>query len=116
MEIKDKPESMSIREWITKKVALSSTVPESVIKDIISHQFDSAHNALVDNSSIEISGFGKFYFNDKKAKKKREYFEKEKAACEKQLECDQTTEKERHKAEKQLRWVEKNLAYLNKKI
>lgn len=115
MEIKDKPESMSIREWITKKVALASIVPENVIKHVISHQFDSAYQALNDNNSIEISGFGKFYFNTKKAETDRKYYEKEKAAYEKQLVSSETTEKERWQAEKQIKWIEGHLKYLNNK-
>jgi len=115
MEIKDKPESMSVREWITKKVALSSSIPENVIRHIISHQFDSAYNALNDNNSIEISGFGKFYYNKKKAETELKYYEDEKTAYEAQLISNETTEKERHKIEKQLRWIEGHLKYLNNK-
>jgi len=115
MEIKDKPESMSVREWITKKVALASSTPENVIKHIITHQFDSAYHALNDNNSIEISGFGKFYYNEKKGKTELKYYEDEKATYEAQLISSETTEKERQKIEKQLRWIEGHLKYLNNK-
>lgn len=34
---------------------------------MITHQFDSANDALKNNNSVEISGFGKFVFNKKRA-------------------------------------------------
>jgi len=45
-------------------------ISEKVLSQVITHQFDSAHEALKTNNSVEISGFGKFLFNQKKAKTK----------------------------------------------
>lgn len=112
MEIKDKPESMSVREWITKKVATGIMIPENVIRRVIAHQFDSAYEALKDNNSIEISGFGKFYYNEKRAKTEIKLYEQEKATLEKRIVSDRTTEKERWKTEKRIKFINKELDYL----
>lgn len=45
-------------------------ISERVINQVVTHQFDSAHDALKNNNSVELSGFGKFLFNNKKAEKK----------------------------------------------
>jgi hypothetical protein len=48
-------------------MAISMVIPEKIIDSVVTHQFDSANDALNVNKSVEISGFGKFYFNEKKA-------------------------------------------------
>jgi len=52
---------------------------------VIKHQFDSAHEALKNNNSVEISGFGKFLFNVKKTEKKIKKLESIKLAYEKKI-------------------------------
>ncbi len=49
---------------------------EIVLNQVITHQFNSAHDALKNNNSVEISGYGKFLFNIKKAKTKVKKLEK----------------------------------------
>jgi len=63
----EKPISMSVKEWIIKKMSINMVISEKIIDSVIIHQFDSANDALNINKSVEISNFGKFYFNDKKA-------------------------------------------------
>ena len=58
---------MSVKEWIIKRMAIRLVVSEKIIDQVINHQFDSANDALNINKSVELSGFGKFYFNEKKA-------------------------------------------------
>ena len=62
-----KPQSMSVKEWIIKKMAISMMVSEKTIDAVVTHQFDSANDAVNIHKSVEISGFGKFFFNQKKA-------------------------------------------------
>jgi len=62
-----KPVSMSVREWIIKKMSINMMIPHKTIDAVVTHQFDSANDALNVNKTVEISGFGKFYFNEKKA-------------------------------------------------
>jgi len=52
---------------------------------VITHQFNSAHDALKNNNSIEISGYGKFLFNLKKAKTKIKKLEKVQGSYENML-------------------------------
>jgi hypothetical protein len=63
----NKPTSMSIKEWIIKRMSIRLVVSEKIIDQVITHQFDSANDALNVNKSVEISGFGTFNFNQKKA-------------------------------------------------
>ena len=58
---------MSVKEWITKRMSIQLVISEKIIDQVINHQFDSANDALNINKSVEISGFGKFFFNQKKA-------------------------------------------------
>lgn len=115
MEIKDKPNSMSVRDWITKKIATGIIIPEMVIKEVISHQFDGANEALLTNNSIEISGFGKFYYNEKKANKEIHRCKVQKAAYEKILDDKTTTEKKRLSVEVRLKSISVKLERLIEK-
>jgi nucleoid DNA-binding protein len=63
----ERPSTMSVKEWIIKKMSISMVISEKTIDQVINHQFDSANDALNTNDTIEISGFGKFLFNKKKA-------------------------------------------------
>lgn len=69
-----KPNNQPIKEFLIKKLAINRILPNKVISErdiesIITHQFDQAHNATNLHNSIEISGFGKFYFSQNKGKK-----------------------------------------------
>jgi nucleoid DNA-binding protein len=66
----DKPVSLSVKDYLIRKMAVKLRVSEKVIESVVNHQFSSANEALKHNKSIEISGFGKFFFNEKKALKK----------------------------------------------
>ena len=63
----DKPLSLSVKDYIIRKLSIKMKLTEKVIDNVVTHQFSSANEALVKNKSVEISGFGKFVFNDKKA-------------------------------------------------
>ena len=66
----DKPRSLSMKDYLVRILAVKMMVPEKTLDAVISHQFQSANEAMLTNKSIEISGFGKFFFNQKKAEKK----------------------------------------------
>lgn len=66
----DKPISLSVKDFIIRKMAVKLMMSEKTIDDVINHQFNSANEALKYNNSVEISGFGKFLFNQKKAIKR----------------------------------------------
>lgn len=55
------------KELLIRKIASKLLVDEKTIEAVINHQFISANQAMDTNKSVEISGFGKFMFNEKKA-------------------------------------------------
>lgn len=67
--MKEKPQSMSIKEWMVKRTALELNIPERVVNAVITHQFNSAAEATRNNNSVEIYSFGKFLFNVGRAEK-----------------------------------------------
>lgn len=69
-----KPASMSIKEYLIKKISIRMLVSEKVINVVITDQFDQANEALDTNDQVEISGFGKYIFNRKKAIKRLEAY------------------------------------------
>lgn len=69
MQFSDKPISMSIKDFLIRKLAIKLLTEEKTIEAVINHQFISALNATKTNKEIELSGFGKLYFNNKKAQK-----------------------------------------------
>lgn len=68
----DKPISLSMKEYLVRTLAVKMMISEKTIEAVINHQFNTANEALKTNNSVEISGFGKFTFNYKKAVKKME--------------------------------------------
>jgi|SRR6185436_11360817 len=68
----DKPLSMPVKEYLVKVMSIKTNTSSSLIDAIISHQFEQVNIALQTNFSVELSGFGKFLFNYKKAIKKME--------------------------------------------
>lgn len=68
----DKPTNMSVKEYLMRVLSVRENIPLKTIEAVIEHQFNEAHKALDKNLSIEISGFCKFIYNEKKARKKLE--------------------------------------------
>lgn len=91
----NKPQSMSVKEWLIKRLAISIVIPERVIDAVISNQFDTANDALKTSKSIEISGFGKFVFNQSKAIKQMAKYMSQKETFENILADDSITEGKR---------------------
>jgi hypothetical protein len=110
-----KPQSMSVKEWLIKKMAISMVVPEKTIDAVVTHQFDSANDALKINKSVEISGFGKFYFNDKKALAQYNKLLAIKQAYERML-TEDISDTKRNTVELKLQIVESSIKTLKPKI
>lgn len=98
----DKPVSLSVKDYLIRKMAVKLMTPEKTIDAIITHQFQSAHEALSQNKSLEISGFGKFFFNEKKAHKMMEKFLSQKAYFEKMANDETLPEAKRQSAKLKL--------------
>lgn len=76
----EKPINMPIKDYLLQKVSAQlgtindKIIPTTVITAVVNHQFDTAFSAFTYYNSIEISGFIKFTFNQKKGKKQMEKY------------------------------------------
>ena len=107
---------MSVKEFIIKRMSISMVISEKVIDQVIQHQFDSANDALNTNDTVEISGFGKFFFNTKKANTHYNKLLAMNQAYENILADPLTTEKRRHSTEQRMITVLSDIKMLKPKI
>lgn len=110
---------MTIREYLVKKIAVNKVcdklISERVIDKVISHQFEEVFIATSIHNTIEISGFGKFSFNEKKAHKIMEKYETQKENYTKQLN-NATSEQEVRNLGMKIKTTEDNIAHLKPKL
>ena len=92
----DKPISMSVKDYLVRTLAVKILTSEKTIEAVINHQFQSANEAMDLHNSIEISGFGKFFFNDKKAVKRVNALTAKKLALENTLADDTSSEQKKN--------------------
>lgn len=107
---------MSVKEFIIKRMSISMVISEKIIDNVIQHQFDSANDALNTNDTVEISGFGKFFFNTKKANTHYNKLLAMNQAYENILADPLTTEKRRHSTEQRMITVLNDIKMLKPKI
>lgn len=112
----DKPISMSVKDFLIRTLAIKMLTSEKTLEAVINHQFQSANEAMHLHKSIEISGFGKFYFNDKKAVKRMEKLLLKKATYEELLANPDTTEQRKAYATVVLQTVNKSIQDLKPRI
>ena len=91
----DKPISMSVKDFLIRRLAVKMMISEKTIEAVVNHQFQEAIKATGKHKSLEISGFGKFYFNEGKAAKQMKKWEDIKAAYEKRLKDETLTDQRR---------------------
>lgn len=65
--IGNRPDGMNVRDWLIQYVSADLGIDKDIVDRVVYHQFDKAREALRDNNSVEISGLGKFLFNQRKA-------------------------------------------------
>ena len=106
----DKPISMSVKDYLVRTLAVKMLTSEKTIETVINHQFQSANEAMDLNNSLEISGFGKFYFNEKKATKRLGQLNAKKQAMEKIISDETTSDQKRRSSQVTL---EKTEALIN---
>ena len=111
-----KPSTMTVKEWIIKKMSINMVISEKIIDQVITHQFDSANDALNTNDSLEISGFGKFLFNTKKANTHYNKLLNMKQAYENMLADPSITNKKRHSTELRMITVMNDIKIFKPKI
>lgn len=94
-------------ETIVKKLSREKIISERVINQVVMHQFNSANEALKNNNTVEISGFGKFTFNLKKANNRLNKLTKFKETYEKQIANGEIKEPKREA------WIKNKISTLN---
>lgn len=112
----DKPRSLSIKDYIIRKMSIKMNTPEKIIEAVVNHQFQSATVAFNDQKSVELSGFGKFLFNEKKAVKKMESMLIQKEVLEQTIVDETATDRKRKAAEVKLESLLQAIEILKPKI
>jgi nucleoid DNA-binding protein len=112
----DKPISMSVKDYLVRTLAVKMMVSEKTIETVVNHQFQSANEAMDVNNSIEISGFGKFFFNHKKAAKRLESLTNKKTNLEYILSDDNASSQKKHSSKVTLEKTEALINLLKTKI
>lgn len=64
--------SMTQKDWMVKELARTMGFSQEIVDRVIDHQFNEFLNATKTCNTLEISGFGKFYFKEKTMQKKIE--------------------------------------------
>jgi nucleoid DNA-binding protein len=95
----DKPVSMSVKDYLVRTLAVKMLISEKTIEAVVNHQFQSANEAMDVNNSLEIAGFGKFYFNEKKATKRIGALNAKKTAMETIIADETTSEQKRRSSQ-----------------
>lgn len=112
----DKPISMSVKEYLMRVQSVRTNTPLKIIEAVVDFQFQEAHAALSNQYSVELSGFGKFLFNTKKAIKKYEKELSKKRVFENILKDITISDKKRKSTELKLQSTIETLALLKPKI
>ena len=112
----DKPRSLSIKDYIIRKMSIKFNTSEKIIESVVNHQFQSATIAFNDQKSVELSGFGKFLFNEKKAVKKMETMLVQKQVLEQTIVDETATDRKRKAAEVKLESLLQAIEILKPKI
>lgn len=112
----DKPLSLSVKDFLIRKMAVKLLKSEKTIETVINHQFNSANSALLKHNSLEISGFGKLLFNVKKAHKKLEKMSVQKEILQSHLTNPEVSEKRKETAKAKLDSLEIAIEILKPKL
>jgi hypothetical protein len=107
---------MSVRDYLVRILSVDMAIPEKIVDAVVNHQFQSANEAMDLNKSLDISGFGRFIFNDKKAVKKMAYLVKRLELYNSQLNDNNVTEANRVKLVEAIRVTEKQITQLKPKL
>ena len=115
MEIDNKPNSMSMKDYLIRVQSVKAMTSEKTIEAVINHQFQSASLAMRTNNSVELSGFGKFYFNTKKAIKRLAVLETKKLNLDNIIASPESSEAKLIKAHTYLKNVIIDIEYIKSK-
>lgn len=115
MEIDNKPISMSMKDYLIRVQSVKAMMSEKVIEAVVNHQFQSASLAMRTNNSIELSGFGKFYFNTKKAIRRLTSLERKRDDLQSIVDSPETKDAKLTKAHTYLKNVLLDIEYIKSK-
>jgi nucleoid DNA-binding protein len=115
MNIDSKPKSMSMKDFLIRVQAVKMMKSEKTIEAVVNHQFQSTNLAMRTNNSVELSGFGKFFFNEKKACKRLTKMEEKKLYIEEALKDELLTEQRRKRYGTMLQNVILDIEFLKSK-
>jgi hypothetical protein len=107
---------MSVREYLVRILSVDVAIPEKIVDAVIAHQFQSANEAMDTNKSLEISGFGRFVFNDKKAVKRMAYLLNKLDVYTLQLDDINITDNKRAKLTEIIRVIKKQIEQIKPKL
>ena len=110
----NKPKSMSHKEYLVRALSIKLAMSEKIVEAVVNHQFQSANEAMDVNHSLELSGFGRIVFNNKKAMKKLAALEAKLERTQKQLNANTTTDVK--KIQDAIEVLEKQIRLLKPKI
>ena len=109
----NKPKSMSHKEYLVRALSIKLAMSEKIVEAVVNHQFQSANEAMDVNHSLELSGFGRILFNNKKAIKKLAALEAKLERTKKQLDNNNADVK---KIQDAIEVLEKQIRLLKPKI
>jgi nucleoid DNA-binding protein len=115
MELDKKPVSMSMKDFLIRTQAVKMMKSEKTIEAVINHQFQNALRAVKEFNSVEISGFGKFYFNMNKAVKRLAKLEEKLIAFQTQLNDPSLSDVKRNRCQTIIASTQIEIEYLKTK-
>jgi nucleoid DNA-binding protein len=104
-----------MKDYLIRVQSVKAMTSEKTIEAVINHQFQSASLAMRTNNSVELSGFGKFYFNTKKAIKRLIVLETKKLNLENIIASPESSEAKLIKAHTYLKNVIIDIEYIKSK-
>jgi nucleoid DNA-binding protein len=112
----DKPLSLSMKEYLIRKMSVKMMLSEKTLEAVINHQFNSANEAMKEHNSVEISGFGKFMFNSKKAHKKMEKMLSQEKLFQSRIDDPEFPESKKNSERVKLANIQYNIEVLKPKV
>ena len=106
---------MSMKDFLIRVQAVKMMKSEKTIEAVVNHQFQSTNLAMRTNNSVELSGFGKFFFNIKKAQKRLDSLRDRKVYIEEALKDELLTEQRRKRYDTMLQNVILDIEFLKSK-
>jgi nucleoid DNA-binding protein len=107
---------MSVKDYLIRIMSVKEMTSEKVIEAVINHQFQSALVAMKDNDSVELSGFGKLFFNQKKAHRKMDKMLSKKRMFEQKANNPELSEQKRLSSTNKLNQTVSDIEVLKPKL